>query len=108
MENELKSEEYIKGFVDALEFVVKSFRNIQFNSPLSDVKVGKQLHGISNPNVKEEDTHTKDYGHKDLIDKDYELCGTCMLKRSSCQCDVFNENGRFVKEKEKGNEKTKN
>lgn len=44
------------------------------------------------------DAHTIREAHKILFDylkSKKELCGTCMLTRKNCQCDVFNENGRF-------------
>lgn len=52
--------------------------------------------------LSDSDTHTKDYGHKDLIDKDYEA-GFC--KKCGCLSPELKSNlcKRCVKEKENGN-----
>ena len=67
-----KSEDYIKGFVDALEFVVKSFRNIQFNSPQTKHSESEEASG-STPHrtLNKEDNHNDTIKHKEFIDKDY-------------------------------------
>ena len=59
--NEL-SQDYIKGFIDALEFVVKSFRGIQFNS---------QKTKLSNNVVCSNSSPDKSNSIKDSLDKDY-------------------------------------
>ena len=70
-ENEL-SQDYIKGFIDALEIVVKSFRNIQFNS---QSEAREQLDDKSSRANGVQDSCTshsdKSNSIKDSLDKDY-------------------------------------
>jgi hypothetical protein len=82
-ENEL-SQDYIKGFIDALEFVVKNFRGIQINSQEQDKPSGfessshkensSRVIGIQN-NLGEKPidslSDTQSNSIKDSLDKDY-------------------------------------
>jgi len=84
------SQDYIKGFIDALEFVVKSFRSIQFNSQkvATSGDISPKSHNQNIRDETESGSSDKSNSIKDSLDKDYNLekdlqtCPNCECKHN--------------------------